>query len=202
MVSHRGCLRVDFVAEDAGLVDAEFGAGAVSELGAGGQESVVAYRLKDGELGAGNVGGEEFGAGVEGDSGVYGAGNDLRGNGDFGERVRIEGWADGRRHGEDGADARIAMRFGAFAERGLDRWIGFGESGGFGEKSRVLDGVDAHAIGFGRFAKVLIAGKIGDAAGDFDYREAAEREPGSADALGVDTRAECGISVQLVEDGA
>src|SRR5579862_7130016 len=47
---HGGGLRMDFVAQDAGLVDAELRLGAVAEFGAGGEECVVADSLVDGEL--------------------------------------------------------------------------------------------------------------------------------------------------------
>lgn len=68
---------MDFVAEDAGLVYAEFGAGAVSYFAAGGEEGVVADGLENGELRAGDFGGEVFGAGFDGDGRVGGTGDDL-----------------------------------------------------------------------------------------------------------------------------
>ena len=43
----------------------------------------MADGLENGKLCAMNFGGEKLGACVEGDDGVHGAGDDLRGNGDF-----------------------------------------------------------------------------------------------------------------------
>jgi len=147
MVGQVGCLRVDFIAEDAGLIEAEFGAAAASQLATGGEKCVMANGLKDSKLRARDVGGEEFGAGFRGDRSVDRTGDDLRGDGNFCERVGIECGSESRGDGKDGADARIAMRFGAFTESGLHSGVGFGESGGFGEKAGVLDWIGAHAIG-------------------------------------------------------
>ena len=148
MVGHGGCLRVDFVAEDTGLVNADPRIGAISEFGARGEERVVADGLVDAELRAGNMGGEKFGAGVGGDGGVHGAGDDLRGDGDFGEGVWRESWAEGGCHSEDGADARVAMRLGVFAKRGLDGRVSIGESCDFGQKAWILDRIGTHTVGF------------------------------------------------------
>lgn len=201
VVGQRGCLRVDFVAEDAGLVDAELRLGAVSELGASGKEGVVAYGLKNGKLRAGNFSSEELGAGLDGDDGINRAGNDLGGDGDFCERVRRKRRADCGGHDEDGEDARIAMGFGAFAESGLERGIGLGESGGFGAQAGVFERIVAHAVGLGRIAKILKTRKLRYTACDFEHRETSQREAGCADALGVDTGAESGVSEQLVKHG-
>lgn len=110
---------VDFVAEDARPVEAELGLRAASEFRASREKGVVAHFLNDGELCARDMSGEELGAGFDGDDLIGCAGDDLRGNGDFCERIGRERRADRRRDGKDGADARIAMRFGVFDERGL-----------------------------------------------------------------------------------
>ncbi len=201
MEGHVGGLRVDFVAEDAGLINAEARLSTISEFGARGEECVVADGLEDGELRSGNTRGKEFGAGVDRDSRVHGASDDLRGNGDFGERVRRKGRTDGWCHGENGADARVAMRFGVFDERRLDGGISLGESCDFGEEAGVLDRIGAHAVGFGRFAKVLIAGELRDAAGEFEDGEATERKAGCTDALGVNAWTEGWVGKELIEKG-
>jgi len=202
MVGQVGCLRVDFIAEYARPVEAELGLRAASEFGASREKGVVAHFLNDGELRARDMSGEELGAGFDGDDLIDRTGDDLRGDGNFSERVGIECGSDRGRDSEDGADARIAMRFGAFTESGLHGGIRFGESGGFGEKAGVLQGIGAHTIGAGRSAKVLVARKLGDAACEFDYGKSAKRKTGCADALGVDAGAKGRVGEELIEKGA
>lgn len=132
MVGQVGGLRVDFVAEDAGPVEAELGLGLVAERQAGGEEGVVADVLNDGELRAGNMRGEEFGAGIERDDSIRGAGKNLNRDGDSRERIRRESRTQSGCDGEDGTDAWIAMWLGAFAESGLKCGIGSRESAEFG----------------------------------------------------------------------
>jgi len=105
---------MDFVTKDAGLVDAELRLGAVAEFRAGGEEGIVADGLVDRELRMRNFAGEKFGAAFDGHHIINGAGHDLRGDGDFYERIGIEGGANCGSHRENGANARIAMRFGIF----------------------------------------------------------------------------------------
>lgn len=82
---------MDFIAEDAGLINAQSRLGAISEFGARGEEGVVADGLENGELRAMNVCGEKFRAGVGRDGRIHGTGDDLRGENNFCECVRIEG---------------------------------------------------------------------------------------------------------------
>ena len=124
------------------------------------------------------------------------------GENNFCECVRIEGWADGGGYSEDGADAWIVVRLGALEEGGLHSGIGFGESSDFGEKAGVLKRIFAHAIGFGRFAKILITREICDAASELDYDETAKRKTGCAHALGVDAGAKGWVGEELIEKSA
>ena len=62
-----GCLRVDFIAEDARTVEAEFGLRAASEFRASCEKSVMADFLNDGELRARDMSGKELGAGFQRD---------------------------------------------------------------------------------------------------------------------------------------
>lgn len=62
MDSQGGCLCVDFIAEDAGLINTDPRLGAISELSAGAEERVMTDSLKNGKLSAGNFSGEKFGA--------------------------------------------------------------------------------------------------------------------------------------------
>jgi len=181
------------------LVNADARLGAVSEFGAGAEECVVAYGLENGKLRTLDFGGEKFGAGIEGNDGIHRAGDDLRGDGDFGKRVCRERRAERGSHGEGGADAGIAMGLGVFDEGGLDGWIGFGESRDFGQETRVLDCVGTHAVGFGRFAKVLITRELGNAAGEFDDGKAAERKAGCADALRINAGPEDWVGEKEIE---
>ena len=192
---------MDFVAEDAGLVDAELRLGAVSEFGAGGEERVVADGLKNGELRAGNFSGEKLGAGFDGNDGIYGASDDLAG-------IEILARDSGENAGPiAGAMTKMARMRGSRWDLEFSSsaaWIAgsdLARAGGFGEKAGILERVMAHAIGFGRLAKVLETRKLGDAAGDFDDCETAERKPGCADALGVDARAESRVGEHLIEEG-
>lgn len=65
MVGEVGGLRVDVIAEDARLVEAELGLGLIAERETSRKKGVVADVLDDGKLRAGNMGGEEFCAGIE-----------------------------------------------------------------------------------------------------------------------------------------
>ena len=58
-------MRVDFIAEDARPVEAELRLRAASEFRATGENGVMAHFLNDGELGARDMSGEEFGAGLK-----------------------------------------------------------------------------------------------------------------------------------------
>ena len=68
---------MDFVAQDTRLVNADPRLGAVSEFGAGAEERVMAYCLKNGKLRAWNFGSEKLGAGFDGDDGINRASDDL-----------------------------------------------------------------------------------------------------------------------------
>lgn len=94
------------------------------------------------------------------------------------------------------------MGFGVFGKRGLDGRIGFGESSDFGEEAGVLKRVFAHAVGFGRLAKILIARELGNSASEFDYREAAEREACSTNTLRVNAGPEDWIGEKQIEKRA
>lgn len=194
-------LRVDVVAEDAGLVKAEVGLCLISERQTSGEKCVMAYVLNDGELRARNVGCEESGAGVEGNDGIGGASENLNGDGNFCKRIRCEGRAEGGSDGENGAYALVAVGFIALAKRGLQSWIGFEEVAYFGGEAGKLGRIRAHAVGLWGFAKVLGAREFANAAGNFDHRESTKRETGRADAIGVDARAERGIGEHGIEHG-
>lgn len=200
LVGEVGGLRVDVIAEDTREVKAKLRLRLVAGRQAGGEECVVADFLNDGELRAGNVRGEKFGIGIEGNDGIGRARENLNRTGDCCERVRREGRAQSRGDGENGADARIAMWLGAFTKRGLQGGISFSERADFRREPGKFGRVRAHAIGIGRFTESFKAGKIADAAGDFDDREAPERKTCCANAPGVDARAEGGISEHGVED--
>lgn len=126
----------------------------------------------------------------------------MDGDGDSCERVRGEGRTQSGGDSEDSADALVAMGLGAFAKSGLHQGIGLGESGDFSDDVRKFRRGSTEGIGAGRFAKVLIAGKFANAAGNFDHRKTAERKACRADAFGVDAGAERRIGEHLIEHDA
>src|SRR5579859_1836826 len=194
-----GGLRVNVVAQDSGVVEAQVRAAGAAELAAGSEEGVVADVLENGELGVRNMRGEKFCAGFDGYNFVDRTSDDLRRNGNFRKRWRVKGGPQSGGHRENGAHARIAMRFRCVGESRLERGIRLGELGNFRGQSGKLDGIDAHAVGFRGFAEFLLPRRLADAAGDFNDGEATKRKSSRADAPGVNAFAERGVSKQLIE---
>ena len=110
---------VDVVTNDTCGIVAKLRAGLTTELGARGQKGIVADAGEKRELCAGNMSGEKFGAGLDGNDSVDGASGDRYRNGDFLEGVGGESWAEGRGNSKNSANARITMRLGSFFESGL-----------------------------------------------------------------------------------
>jgi hypothetical protein len=103
-------LGVNGVAIDSFAVGAKEWRVLAADIGTGIQEDVVAYVAReDVQLRSGNIRGEIFGTGSDGNILVRLARNNLYGNGDFLEARGRKRGAERRRDSEDRTDARVAI---------------------------------------------------------------------------------------------
>lgn len=156
---------------------------------------------QDDEFCAVDVMGEVFGVVGGRSHGIGGTNDHFNWDGDLREILGGEGDSERRGDGENGSNARIAIRAVTCSEGSGELGIGLEQIFGFADQVRKFGNI-AGAVTARRVAVVDHGLRICDAACDLDHGVTAERKPGGADAGFVDARAEGAVGKHVIESGA